>query len=63
MPGVITAILVNEGDEVEAGQPLAIVEAMKMENMLRAEKKSQVTKIAAQIGQSLAVDQIIMEFY
>ncbi|WP_182419828.1 acetyl/propionyl/methylcrotonyl-CoA carboxylase subunit alpha [Bartonella sp. HY038] len=62
MPGVITAILVNEGDEVEAGQPLAIVEAMKMENMLRAEKKSQVTKIAATIGQSLAVDQIIMEF-
>ncbi|UXN04902.1 acetyl/propionyl/methylcrotonyl-CoA carboxylase subunit alpha [Bartonella sp. HY406] len=62
MPGVITAILVNEGDEVEAGQPLAIVEAMKMENMLRAEKKSQVTKIAANIGQSLAVDQIIMEF-
>ncbi|MHC5306150.1 acetyl-CoA carboxylase biotin carboxylase subunit [Bartonella sp. LJL80] len=62
MPGVITSLLVAEGEAVEAGQPLAIVEAMKMENMLRAEKKSIVSAIAVEVGASLAVDQIIMEF-
>lgn len=62
MPGVITSLLVKDGDEVEAGQALAIVEAMKMENLLRAEKKSKVARIAVEVGQSLNVDQIIMEF-
>ncbi|WP_297322404.1 acetyl/propionyl/methylcrotonyl-CoA carboxylase subunit alpha [uncultured Bartonella sp.] len=62
MPGVITALLVKEGDGIEAGQPLAVVEAMKMENMLRSEKKSKVSHIAVKIGQSLNVDETIMEF-
>lgn len=62
MPGVITSILVKDGDTVEAGQPLATVEAMKMENVLRAERRSKVKRIAAEAGVSLAVDELIMEF-
>ena len=62
MPGVITQVLVEEGATVEAGQPLATVEAMKMENMLKAEKKSVVKSIKVAAGQSLAVDEVIMEF-
>jgi propionyl-CoA carboxylase alpha chain len=55
-------VLVSEGATVEAGQPLATVEAMKMENMLKAEKKSVVKAIKVEPGQSLAVDEVIMEF-
>ncbi|MBV2144629.1 acetyl/propionyl/methylcrotonyl-CoA carboxylase subunit alpha [Falsochrobactrum sp. TDYN1] len=62
MPGVITSILVEEGDTVEASQPLATVEAMKMENVLRAERRATVKRIAATQGASLAVDELIMEF-
>jgi propionyl-CoA carboxylase alpha chain len=62
MPGVITSIAVNVGDQVEAGQALATVEAMKMENVLRAERRATVKRIAAQAGVSLAVDELIMEF-
>ena len=62
MPGLLTALHVGEGDKVEAGQPLAVVEAMKMENILRAEKTGTVAKVAAQPGESLAVDAVIMEF-
>jgi propionyl-CoA carboxylase alpha chain len=62
MPGLLTRLLVAEGDKVEAGQPLATVEAMKMENMLRAEKAATVSKVAAEVGSSLAIDQIILEF-
>jgi propionyl-CoA carboxylase alpha chain len=62
MPGLLTRLLVAEGDRVEAGQPLATVEAMKMENMLRAEKSTIVTKVAAEVGASLAIDQVILEF-
>ncbi|GEO86216.1 MULTISPECIES: acetyl-CoA carboxylase biotin carboxylase subunit [Alphaproteobacteria] len=62
MPGVITSIAVQEGDQVEAGQSLATVEAMKMENILKAEKRSVVKKIAVKAGESLAVDGLIMEF-
>ena len=62
MPGLVTAIHVNEGDKVEAGQPLAVVEAMKMENILRAEKSGTVKSVAAKAGESLAVDAIILEF-
>ena len=62
MPGVITGVAVKEGETVEAGQALATVEAMKMENILRAEKKAVVKHIAAEPGASLAVDDIIMEF-
>ncbi len=62
MPGVITSIAVSEGEAVEAGQTLASVEAMKMENVLKAERKGIVKRIAAAAGQSLAVDELIMEF-
>ena len=62
MPGLVISIAVNEGDEVQEGQSLATVEAMKMENILRAEKRAIVSKINAQAGDSLAVDDIIMEF-
>jgi propionyl-CoA carboxylase alpha chain len=62
MPGLITAINVAPGDRVEGGQALAIVEAMKMENILRAEKAGVVKSIAAVAGESLAVDAVIMEF-
>lgn len=61
MPGLITAIHVSVGDKVEAGQPLAIVEAMKMENILRAEKAGVVKSINASAGESLAVDAVILE--
>ena len=62
MPGLVVSIAVSEGDEVQEGQPLATVEAMKMENILRAEKKCTVSKIHTQAGDSLALDDIIMEF-
>jgi propionyl-CoA carboxylase alpha chain len=62
MPGLLTALNVGEGDKVEAGQPLAIVEAMKMENILRAEKAGTVKSVSAQPGDSLAVDAVILEF-
>jgi propionyl-CoA carboxylase alpha chain len=62
MPGLLTALNVGEGDKVEAGQPLAVVEAMKMENILRAEKSGTVARVAAKPGESLAVDAVILEF-
>ena len=62
MPGVITSVAVTGGDQVEAGQALATVEAMKMENILRAEKRGVVKRVAVAAGQSLAVDELIMEF-
>ncbi|MCO5733630.1 acetyl/propionyl/methylcrotonyl-CoA carboxylase subunit alpha [Rhizobium sp. SSA_523] len=62
MPGVITGVAVKAGDSVEAGQTLATVEAMKMENVLKAERKGVVKRVAASAGQSLAVDELIMEF-
>jgi propionyl-CoA carboxylase alpha chain len=61
MPGLVTAIHVAAGDKVEAGQPLAIVEAMKMENILRAEKSGVVKVVNATAGESLAVDAVILE--
>ena len=62
MPGLIVKVDVNVGDEVHEGQALCTVEAMKMENILRAEKKSVVKEIKVQPGDSLAVDEVIMEF-
>ncbi|PLS20867.1 acetyl-CoA carboxylase biotin carboxylase subunit [Neptunicoccus cionae] len=62
MPGLIVALDVKEGDEVQEGQPLCTVEAMKMENVLRAEKKGIVSKVNAAVGESLMVDDVIMEF-
>ena len=62
MPGLIVAVAVSVGDEVQEGQALCTVEAMKMENILRAEKTTVVTKVNAVAGDSLAVDDVIMEF-
>jgi len=62
MPGLLTRIEVAEGEKVEAGQPLAVVEAMKMENILRAEKSGVVKVINFAAGDSLAVDAAILEF-
>ncbi len=62
MPGLIVKVDVEVGQEVQEGQALCTVEAMKMENILRAEKKGVVSKINASAGDSLAVDDVIMEF-
>jgi propionyl-CoA carboxylase alpha chain len=62
MPGLVVSIAVSEGQEVKAGDPLAIVEAMKMENILRAERDVTVKKLNAKKGDSLQVDAVIMEF-
>ena len=62
MPGLVVKINVAIGDEVQEGQALATVEAMKMENILRAEKKAVVKAITASAGASLRVDEVIMEF-
>ncbi len=61
MPGLLISLNVKEGDRVEAGQPLAVVEAMKMENILRAEKSATVKTVNAKAGESLAVDAVILE--
>ncbi|MDP6708140.1 MAG: acetyl/propionyl/methylcrotonyl-CoA carboxylase subunit alpha [Alphaproteobacteria bacterium] len=62
MSGLVVAVHVEAGDEVKAGQPLAVVEAMKMENVLRAERDGVVAEVSAAPGQSLAQDQVILEF-
>ncbi len=62
MPGVVVSILVDEGQEVQYGQALAVVEAMKMENTLRAEKRGVVSNIRVKTGENLAVDDVILEF-
>ena len=62
MPGLVVAISVAEGEQVKAGQTLAVVEAMKMENVLRAERDGTIGAIRAKPGDSLAVDQVILEF-
>jgi propionyl-CoA carboxylase alpha chain len=62
MPGLVVKLSVSEGDEVQEGQALCTIEAMKMENILRAERKGVVSKINAAEGDSLAVDDVIMEF-
>ncbi|WP_424939447.1 acetyl-CoA carboxylase biotin carboxylase subunit [Aliiroseovarius sp. S253] len=62
MPGLVVKVDVEVGQEVQEGQALCTIEAMKMENILRAEKKGVVSKINAGAGDSLAVDEVIMEF-
>ena len=62
MPGVVIKLTVAQGEEVQEGQALCTVEAMKMENILRAEKKCTVLKINVSAGDSLSVDDVIMEF-
>ncbi len=61
MPGLLVRLDVKVGDSVQPGQPLAVVEAMKMENILRAEKAATVKSVEARAGDSLAVDQVILE--
>ena len=62
MPGLVKAIYVEVGAELKAGDPLAMVEAMKMENVLRAERDVTVKALKCKEGDSLAVDAVIMEF-
>jgi len=62
MPGLVVSIAVAEGQEVKAGETLAVVEAMKMQNVLRAERDGTVKKIHAVPGATLAVDALILEF-
>ena len=62
MPGLLTKLDVAVGDTVEPGQPIAVMEAMKMENILRAPKAATVKATPAKAGDSLAVDQVIVEF-
>ncbi|MGM4927353.1 acetyl-CoA carboxylase biotin carboxylase subunit [Tardiphaga sp. 619_E2_N8_5] len=62
MPGLVVSIAVTEGQDVKAGETLAVVEAMKMQNVLRAERDGTVKKIHAAAGATLAVDALILEF-
>ena len=62
MPGLLVSLAVSEGQAVHAGEELAVIEAMKMENTLLAERDCVVSKINYQQGDSLAVDDPIMEF-
>ncbi len=62
MPGLLIGVSVEEGSTVEAGQQIAVVEAMKMENVLHAAREAVVKKVLARVGESLAVDQPIIEF-
>lgn len=62
MPGALISVAVEVGQEVEEGQEVAVVEAMKMQNLLRAPKKSKVKKISAKAGDTLQLDQVIVEF-
>ena len=62
MPGLVVSIAVAEGQEVKAGETLAVVEAMKMENILRAERDGTIKTIRVKPGDSVAVDAVIMEF-
>ena len=62
MPGLLVSVAVAVGQEVKAGEELAVVEAMKMENVLRAERDGVIAAVHAEAGDSLAVDQAILEF-
>ncbi len=62
MPGLLTEIAVKEGQEVKVGETLAKIEAMKMENVLKAERDCVVEKLMANPGESLSVDQVIITF-
>lgn len=62
MPGKIISLDVAVGDTVEAGQQLAVMEAMKMQNVLRAESNGVIKSIACKVGDNIGVDEVIIEF-
>jgi len=62
MPGLLTQLAVQPGQEVKAGEKLAVIEAMKMENVLKAEQDGIIAEVLAKPGDSLAVDQAIISF-
>lgn len=62
MPGLLVSVAVQVGDQIEVGQELAVVEAMKMQNVLRAEKKGTIASVNTKVGASLKVDEVILEF-
>jgi propionyl-CoA carboxylase alpha chain len=62
MPGLLVSVAVQSGDEVDPGQELAVVEAMKMENVLRADEQKKVASVLVSPGESVSVDQPIIEF-
>ncbi len=62
MPGLLREVAVKVGQEVKAGEKLAVIEAMKMENILKADQDCKVKKVEAAAGESLSVDQVIIEF-
>ena len=62
MPGLLVDVVVQEGQKVQAGEKLAVIEAMKMENVLLATQDGVVGKLVAGKGESLSVDQVILEF-
>ena len=61
MPGALIDVMVEEGDKVEMGQEIAVIEAMKMQNILRSERAGVVAKVVAEPGATLAVDQVVVE--
>ena len=62
MPGLLVSVTVEAGQAVKAGEELCVVDAMKMENVLRAERDATVSEVKVDAGDSLAVDQVILEF-
>jgi propionyl-CoA carboxylase alpha chain len=62
MPGTLINFNIQEGDHVEAGQELCVVEAMKMQNIIRSPRKGNIVKLYVEKGAALVTDQVIMEF-
>jgi propionyl-CoA carboxylase alpha chain len=62
MPGLVVSVNVTEGQDVKSGETLAVVEAMKMENVLLAERDGIIKKVNVKKGDSLALDDVILEF-
>ncbi|MGH7016199.1 MAG: acetyl-CoA carboxylase biotin carboxyl carrier protein subunit, partial [Caulobacteraceae bacterium] len=62
MPGLVVSVEVGEGEEVKAGQALLVVEAMKMQNIIRAEREGRIARLCAKAGETVAADDILAEF-
>ena len=62
MPGLVVSIDVEAGQEVKAGQPVAVIEAMKMQNLIRAERDGVVKAVGVKAGDSVAADEVLVEF-